>query len=583
MKKNLKKQIHNQKGMTITEIIIALGITSILAVIGMQVMQNVMTANKSINTKLDQQIDLHLGDRVLLQDIRVAVPSMNFIRLRDDNGNSFFDYDIDRSSAFYTSQRLKSRTFTLSKNGKKEFYFVSTDESRGESLFADAVTFFNSGGSPVNAFSPTTLTYAGVNKSGYLTTNGPKMLQDGKLLMVDSSSLMSTLPIKPTSFLGVMKTSGDVVDLIRATPPDIKGAYVFNYNIKMQDGSIDAPINFKTFMYFLPPVGSSGGSVRIKPVNLYKYQLDCSQPDVYKDCVLNRISMTLSAGAAQEGIKIPVIAGFDRIIFSRDDLSSTVIKIDLEKAVGPNDNDNSGGTNEAAKNVDFDPSTATIIAGNVPGDGQSPPNNPPMTPPGTASTTTTTPTTKPPGNGGGGGGCFIAGTQISMADGSTKNIEDVQVGELIRTFDEVHHVATISPIAQTLHHEFQLEKIYTIHLSNSKTVSSNHVHAFFVPGQNTYLKAEEFALNFWQGKQLNFLDENSEVVHVTGIELNYAMAQVYNLHVVSPYDAANQESSLGHNYYANGILVHNMNGAEVLKDLVYLLSNPAYALAVQKR
>jgi len=40
------------------------------------------------------------------------------------------------------------------------------------------------------------------------------------------------------------------------------------------------------------------------------------------------------------------------------------------------------------------------------------------------------------------GGCFIEGTEITMADGTVKNIEDVQNGELIRTFD--HETGAVS-------------------------------------------------------------------------------------------------------------------------------------------
>ncbi len=37
------------------------------------------------------------------------------------------------------------------------------------------------------------------------------------------------------------------------------------------------------------------------------------------------------------------------------------------------------------------------------------------------------------GGDGGGGDCFIAGTQIEMSDGTSKNIEEVKIGELVKT------------------------------------------------------------------------------------------------------------------------------------------------------
>ena len=52
--------------------------------------------------------------------------------------------------------------------------------------------------------------------------------------------------------------------------------------------------------------------------------------------------------------------------------------------------------------------------------------------PTTTTTTTEAPTTTTTTTSGGGGGCFATGTPITMADGSTKPIEQVQVGELVR-------------------------------------------------------------------------------------------------------------------------------------------------------
>lgn len=40
------------------------------------------------------------------------------------------------------------------------------------------------------------------------------------------------------------------------------------------------------------------------------------------------------------------------------------------------------------------------------------------------------------GDGGGGGGCFVRGTPITMEDGSTKPIEEIAVGDRVKSFDE---------------------------------------------------------------------------------------------------------------------------------------------------
>lgn len=40
-----------------------------------------------------------------------------------------------------------------------------------------------------------------------------------------------------------------------------------------------------------------------------------------------------------------------------------------------------------------------------------------------------------PGNSGGDPGCFVAGTPVTMADGTTKPIEKVQIGDRVASFD----------------------------------------------------------------------------------------------------------------------------------------------------
>lgn len=59
--------------------------------------------------------------------------------------------------------------------------------------------------------------------------------------------------------------------------------------------------------------------------------------------------------------------------------------------------------------------------GQGPGNPGTPPNTPPQLPP-TGGTT-------------GGGGCLLAGTRILMADGTIKNVEEIQVGDVLYAYD----------------------------------------------------------------------------------------------------------------------------------------------------
>jgi hypothetical protein len=44
------------------------------------------------------------------------------------------------------------------------------------------------------------------------------------------------------------------------------------------------------------------------------------------------------------------------------------------------------------------------------------------------------------------GGCFIAGTLVVMADGSMQSIEDLRVGDVVKSYDETTQTVTTKPV-----------------------------------------------------------------------------------------------------------------------------------------
>lgn len=324
-------------GFSITELMIAMGLTTIVGLGIFQVLTNSNQMNKIFSDKMDEQIESKLGDKLLVRDLRNAGPSLNNIYVKDDNGNNFFDYDIDRSSAFYKKQKHKGRTLTLTKK-KDTVYFLTVDVLRGKGLFADAVTFFEVGPSPTSPYSAAKLTYKGINYNNYLTAlnkngepiNNPLLIHEdnlGKLLLVDSSSMMPTEPSRPAVFIGsVIKKESlyDIKKLDSKTIPKVGDDYLWNYKMApIQTVQNLDPKDFEAFMYNIPPLGASGASVRIKPVRLFKYQLVCAKGS---ECVLYREDVL--HGTSKQ--KIPILRGFSRVMFKRDDIATSVFQVVVE-------------------------------------------------------------------------------------------------------------------------------------------------------------------------------------------------------------------------------------------------------------
>lgn len=135
-----------------------------------------------------------------------------------------------------------------------------------------------------------------------------------------------------------------------------------------------------------------------------------------------------------------------------------------------------------------------------------------------------------------GGGCFLAGTKIKMADGSQKNIEDVQIGDEILTFsDEKNHQLTSARVIDTVSHTVDGYLVINGHLKVTPE------HRVFVNGGWQMIgeaKLGDYLLN-----------EKGEGVTIESIEAVMDTVTVYNL-TVEPYNT----------YIADGIYVHNQKG-----------------------
>lgn len=134
--------------------------------------------------------------------------------------------------------------------------------------------------------------------------------------------------------------------------------------------------------------------------------------------------------------------------------------------------------------------------------------------------------------------CFVAGTEISLLDDDVKNIEDVQVGEEVITYNEetgLHEVGVVGELKQ-----HQVDSVIRLTLDNENVIVTTHEHPFFVEGKG-WVKAGE----------LEPLDVCKKIdggeALISSVEELKETHTVYNLLSVSK----------NHNFYANGILVHN--------------------------
>jgi len=145
---------------------------------------------------------------------------------------------------------------------------------------------------------------------------------------------------------------------------------------------------------------------------------------------------------------------------------------------------------------------------------------------GSGTTTRTTRTTQP---------CFLAGTLITLSDGTEKPIEDIEVGDVVLSYDEKSKSNVASIVEKTFHHPKEQTNSYLI-INNKLRVTPNH---------------PTLVNNKWQeigdaniGNVLRLQDGNNLII--TSIRRVYDKIPTYNLEVKDT-----------HTYYAGDVLVHN--------------------------
>ena len=175
-------------------------------------------------------------------------------------------------------------------------------------------------------------------------------------------------------------------------------------------------------------------------------------------------------------------------------------------------------------------------------------------------------------SGGGGGGCFVPGSKVLMADGTTKKIENVQVGDSVMSmnipdlpssddWDTYKDFTTSNLDSATLttssvHSNTTIESKESyeeIGLSNGTTLKVTEHHPFFIYRDGNYKWAKpisEFDGDLFLRDKDKLVTKDKELITINTIQSVVSSSDVYDLNV--------EDSDV---YFVDGVLVHNKVGA----------------------
>lgn len=150
------------------------------------------------------------------------------------------------------------------------------------------------------------------------------------------------------------------------------------------------------------------------------------------------------------------------------------------------------------------------------------------------------------------GACFVDGTEVTLASGDVKNIENIKQGDLVLTLNEEtgeQEAKEVYGVMSPMHND-----LVTYTLEDGTTVTSTYDHPYFVEGLSLKsfnpikttsiygLEAEKIEV----GDVLIKVDGSKSAIKDIDAGIKDEDVQTTIIRVVD-----------NHNFYANGILVHN--------------------------
>lgn len=145
--------------------------------------------------------------------------------------------------------------------------------------------------------------------------------------------------------------------------------------------------------------------------------------------------------------------------------------------------------------------------------------------------------------------CFLAGTDVLMADGTAKDIEEVEIGDVVRATDPETGETGPREVTRLIRTDSD-KKFNELSLATEdglEKLTATHEHPFWSPSEQDWIEAGDLR------KGMTLLTDEGDTVIVTGNRPFTKHARTYNLTV----DGL-------HTYYvlagATPVLVHNSNG-----------------------
>lgn len=152
--------------------------------------------------------------------------------------------------------------------------------------------------------------------------------------------------------------------------------------------------------------------------------------------------------------------------------------------------------------------------------------------------------------------CFVAGTQILMADNTTKSIEDIVTGEEVFSYDINTGNQYVTTVVSKLTNPKSISMAEVVLDNGVKLVMTDYHPLYTLDGWKSITNHLGYD-TLQVGDIVKTIDGQSEIVGITQYQ-NLQPILTYTLDVATTEELLNgRDDNRNDNFYANGVVAHN--------------------------
>ena len=331
-----RKIICNQKGFSLIEILVVIGLSAVVVLGNTMFLNDFMKRMSAYEKESSEESDLAVLNTMALNILKKASLSFNRLNLVDDKKLNFFDYYPDMPMGSFGDS--ESRIYTMDTT-EKYFYVLSSDEGKYESTVYDPVHAYVVAAAAADLSSDGTVAYRYLNSVPDLyDSNGTKATKkamtqifgerwaDGKIFVVtcptylrpvSNASVDLLVAPRMPSFIG--KVSSDDLSALLSSEAGV------NLN-NTHPVSLAAYGSLNNYFRTLPTVGGAAPFVKIEPAVVGRFILRNSATSTgYFDLYMQSLT------PKGYGEDIQVAQKIKTVTFKRKSVTLPLISMEIQK------------------------------------------------------------------------------------------------------------------------------------------------------------------------------------------------------------------------------------------------------------